>query len=276
MGKCLSEARRFFSVVSLVLLLLTLFGSHLPWMMISEEDHTHTWTITETHDGNSNTDDASFYMDMFFNLLSVESCQTFQEDSAFFYKGQEMCSVMTYDDSMNKYTTDTHDWDIYMESCESAGTAAFALIVVSVGMLVMVVLFATVKNVQRKCCPEAYERQHDKAKCLVPCCAALAPISALVAVILYFVQCIQDAQGKDVITAEDASEVKRKAEGYQGFWIAMAGAICLLFWWILFTFWFCNKRVASAEFAGASSRNMNANDTAPLNEDSDHEDSMNI
>lgn len=92
--KKLSEARRVFALAALVLLLLTLFGSHLPWLQISEEGHTHKWDITETHDGNSNTGTATFFMEMYFNLLSVESCQTFQEDSDFFYKGQELCSVM--------------------------------------------------------------------------------------------------------------------------------------------------------------------------------------
>ena len=72
------------------------------------------------------------------------------------------------------------------------------------------------------------------------------------------------------------SDVQRSASGYQGFWIAMSGSICLVFWWILFTVWFCNKRVARAEFAGAASHNIQSNDSAQqaltVGNDSDDED----
>ena len=53
-----------------------------------------------------------------------------------------------FDDAVDKYTVDTHDWDMYMDSCESAGITAFALIVIATSMLIVVVLFATMKNVQ--------------------------------------------------------------------------------------------------------------------------------
>jgi len=279
-GNRLSEVRRCFSIIALALLLLTLFGSHLPWMEISEEGHIHNWQITESDEGNSNTDTATFYMDMYFNLLSVESCQTFQEDSAFFFKGQETCSVMAFSDA-DKYTTDVHDWSMYWDSCESAGLTSFALITAALGVLIVVVLFATMKNFQRKCCPDAYSRQHGRAKCVVPCCAAFSPLSAAAAVVLYFLQCIQDAQGKDVVDADDLSDVQRSATGYQGFWIAIAGAVSLLLWWLLFTIWFCRKNVEIAEIGGMASGGMTTNDvdTQPINRVgaySDDDDSGNL
>jgi len=274
--KRLSEARRCFAVLALALLLLTLFGSHLPWMLISEEGHTHTWYITETHDNETNSDNATYYMDMYFNLMSVESCMTFQEDSDFFFDGQELCSVMSFDDAVDKYTIDVHDWDMYMDSCESAGITAFALVAGAVVLLIVVVLCSTVKNVQRKCCPEAYERQHGKAKCVVPFCAAFAPICAGCAVVIYYIQCIEDAQGQDVVTADDVTDVHRSATGYQGFWIALSGSVCLLFWWILFTIWFCNKTVARQEFAGSGPTRGNDAAQQPINQESDDDISYNM
>ena len=138
MGSRISEARRCFSILALILLLITLFGSHLPWMEITEA-HEHEWSITETG-GDSGT--VTFTMDMYFNLLSVESCQTFLEDSAFYFDGQVVCSVMPFSDA-DKHTIDTHDWSIYSESCESAGLASFILIVTAVSILVFVVLVAS-------------------------------------------------------------------------------------------------------------------------------------
>merc|ERR1719486_1842098 len=114
---------------------------------------------------------------------------------------------MAFDDA-NKNTVDVHDWSMYSESCEAAGLTSFALIVLSVSLMVIVVLMSTFKNIQRKCCPASYERQHSKARCLVPSCAVLAPVCAVLAVILYFVQCIDDAKGKDVVQADGLEEVQ--------------------------------------------------------------------
>merc|ERR1712228_1034221 len=52
------------------------------------------------------------------------------------------------------------------------------------------------------------------------------------------------------VTAENISDVQRSAGGYTGFWLAMSGAICLVCWWILFTIWFCNKKVGVTDFSG--------------------------
>lgn len=201
MGSRLSEARRCFSVLALILLLITLFGSHLPWMLIEEardDQHIHTWTID---DGETNENPTStFWMDYYFNLLSVESCQTFREDSDFFFKDQEVCSVMAFSD-YDKNTIDTHDWSMYKDSCESAGLTAFVLIIIALALFIFVVLFTTFKNIQRKCCPKAYQSQHGRAKCMVPTCAAFAPVCCIIAILIYFVQCINNAAGTEVVDA---------------------------------------------------------------------------
>eukprot|EP00485_Elphidium_margaritaceum_P000991 CAMPEP_0202694626 /NCGR_PEP_ID=MMETSP1385-20130828/8438_1 /ASSEMBLY_ACC=CAM_ASM_000861 /TAXON_ID=933848 /ORGANISM="Elphidium margaritaceum" /LENGTH=275 /DNA_ID=CAMNT_0049350505 /DNA_START=31 /DNA_END=858 /DNA_ORIENTATION=- len=271
MGSRLSEARRFFSILGFILLLITLFGSHLPWMEIAEEHHVHSWQIVE-EGGDSGT--ATFKMTMYFNLLSVEACQTFLEDSPFFFSGQEVCSVMPFKDA-DKNTVDTHDWSSYSESCESAGLTAFAMIVVAVSILALVVLISTFKNIQRKCCPAQFRAQQGKAKCMVPTCAAFAPVCAIVAIVIYFMQCINDAKGQDVVSADDVGDVERSASGYEGFWIALTGSICLLFWWILFTIWFCGKSTETpADFeAGSESRRTQSRDARQrLNQDSDPEE----
>lgn len=106
-------------------------------------------------------------------------------------------------DNSHKYTIDTHDWTMYMDSCESAGTASFGLICGAVLVLILVVLFTQFKMIQKKCCPHTYNTQHGKARCCVPCIAILAPLCACGAIIFYFIQCIHDAQGKDVVTANE-------------------------------------------------------------------------
>lgn len=264
-GSRLSEARRCFAVLAFILLCVTLFGSHLPWMQISEHDHVHKWVITEPTEEGDNTGTATYHMDLYFNLMSVESCQTFLEDSNFFFDGQEVCSVMSFDDA-DKNTVDVHDWSMYSETCEAAGMTSFALLVLSVSIMVLVVLMATFKNIQRKCCPQSYESQHGKARCIVPSCALLAPVCAILSVILYFVQCIDDAKGKDVVEAEGMEDVQRSAIGYEGFWIALVGSVCMLFWWILFTIWFCNKRVERADFAAGDHQMESAQPIVNLND----------
>eukprot|EP01083_Nonionella_stella_P305747 1067870_1 len=97
-------------------------------------------------------------MYMFFNLMSLESCQTFLQDSKFFYKGQFVCSTMAFAYSQ-KNSVDIHDWEMYRDACEYAGLTYFALLVSGLCIFVMVVLIATFKNVQRKCCPKIYESQ---------------------------------------------------------------------------------------------------------------------
>lgn len=76
------------------------------------------------------------------------------------------------------------------------------------------------------------------------------------------------------------SDVQRSAVGYEGFWIAMTGTICLSFWWILFTIWFCGKNVAQTDFeAGdAGTRSDSARTQSqkqPIAQDSDDEDDEN-
>ena len=44
--------------------------------------------------------------------------------------------------------------------------------------------------------------------------------------------------------------MKRSVSGYQGFWIAITGCVCLVFWWVLFTIWFCGKKAGNPEFNG--------------------------
>eukprot|EP01083_Nonionella_stella_P194187 716313_1 len=269
----LSEARRCFSVLAFILILVTLFGSHLPWMMIAEEEHEHKWTISE-EGGDSDT--ASFYMDMYFNLLSVEACQTFLEDSSFFFKGQVVCSVMPFSDS-DKNTVDIHDWSMYGDACESAGLTAFVLLIASIAVFTLVICISTFKNCQRKCCPKMYEQQHGRAKCIVPSCAAFAPIAAVCSIVLYFVQCINHAAGHDVVTADNVGDVQRSATGYEGFWIAMTGALCLVCWWILFTIWFCGKKVGQTDFSGGNAGALESDRTVrqkqPIAQDSDEENS---
>eukprot|EP01083_Nonionella_stella_P022191 61378_1 len=263
----LSEARRCFSVLAFILILVTLFGTHLPWMMISEEGHEHHWTISE-EGGDSGS--VSFEMDMFFNLMSLEACQTFLQDSAFFYKGQLVCSTMAFADS-HKNTVDIHDWDMYSDACESAGLTAFALLVAGLCIFVMVVLIATFKNVQRKCCPKIYESQAGRAKCMVPTCAAFAPLLSVGGILIYFMQCINHAAGTDVVEAEGLEDVQRSATGYEGFWIATAGTGCLVFWWILFTIWFCGKK-AHADFGGVTDSDRTKDQKRPISQNSDSEE----
>ena len=73
------------------------------------------------------------------------------------------------------------------------------------------------------------------------------------------------------------SDVQRSATGYQGFWIALGGSVSLVFWWILFTFWFCNK-TADVDFNGGTQAAGSVNDTASqrLNQNSDDEESRSI
>lgn len=272
-GSRLSEARRCFSVLAFILLLITLFGSHLPWMEISEGGHVHSWTISES---GGDSDTATFEMDMYFNLLSLESCQTFLEDSFFFFKGQVVCSVMPFEDAdKNTVDVELHDWSVYSDSCESAGMTAFVLIIIAIAVLVLVVLVSTFKNIQRKCCPKIYESQHNRAKWMVPACAAFAPICGVLAIVLYFVQCINNAAGQEVVHADNVSDVQRSATGYEGFWIAMTGSICLVFWWILFTIWFCGKKGGggSADFDAGSESSRTKQQREPIAQDSDEENS---
>ena len=204
-GSTLSEVRRCFSILAFILLLITLFGSHLPWMEIDEPDHIHTWSISEdVGNGQTESGDATFYYTQYFNLMSIESCQTFREDSPFFFDGQVVCSVMPFSDS-HKNTIDVHDWSMYSDSCESAGLTSFILIIAAISILVLVVLITTFKNIQRKCCPKMYESQHGKAKCIVPTCAVFSPICGICSILLYFVQCINNAAGTEVVEANELS-----------------------------------------------------------------------
>ena len=200
-GSRLSEARRCFALLALILLMITLFGSHLPWMEINEPDYIHTWKLTEQTEGETGDGDGTvtFYMTEYFNLLSVETCQTFiQGADPFYFSGQVVCSVMEYSDA-TRNTVDVQDWNLYSDSCESAGLTAFILVLTSVALLCLVVAIATFKNVQRKCCPKMYESQHGKAKCMVPACAAFAPLCGIIAILLYFVQCINNVKGTEVV-----------------------------------------------------------------------------
>eukprot|EP00483_Globobulimina_turgida_P012248 UN12270 len=181
---------------------------------------------------------------------------------------------MPFSDS-HKNTVGVHDWSMYSDSCESAGLTAFVLLISSLSIFTLIILISTFKNIQRKCCPKIYSQQHGKAKCIVPSCAALAPICGILAILLYFVQCINTAAGKDVVTAEDVGDVQRSATGYEGFWIGMTGTICLVFWWILFTIWFCGKKVGVTDFGGgnAGDSERTVRQKEPIAQDSDEENS---
>ena len=78
----LDECRRILFLVTLVLGIISLIGSEMPWVHITQpSDTVHTWNFITNSDNTNTTTTVSqscnFTMEIFLSLYSAEICQKF-------------------------------------------------------------------------------------------------------------------------------------------------------------------------------------------------------
>ena len=200
MGNRVNDIRRVILALCFFGLILSLIGSELPWVKITQSKPQNPLYITDTESCNATLNNntlptvtkLSFTIDVYMTLTSSQLCQTYISGKLPKYIGGadlsniKLCTSIAFNELSN-FMQDSSDWSDYSSKCGSSGGAAFFFIICALCIISVTMIINTFPHIVAKCCLDETSFKNKFCRSLV---AFIAPCCVTVGLIIYSSSCV--------------------------------------------------------------------------------------
>jgi len=247
MNKRVNDIRRCILAFCFFGLILSLIGSELPWVQITQSEAQNPIYVTSAASCNATLNNGSlpdvselkFTLDVYMTLASSQVCQLFISGRLPSYIGGavlkdiRMCADLDFDQVSN-FMLDVKKWDDYASACGSSGGGTFFFIIVALILMAATMLINTFPSLVRRCCEDMNATRNKVLRSVLAFCG---PLCVTFALIIYSTGCVNGDLG-DVLTKRGMDRT-----GSGGYWICCISCALLWVYWALFIFRMCDNEV---------------------------------
>lgn len=207
MNKRVNDIRRCILALCFFGLVLSLLGTELPWVRITQSTSqnpihivnmdTTTCNATLNNKTLPTISTLKFTIDVYMTLAASQLCQSFISGSLPSYVGGAnlkditMCTDLKFNQVSN-FMQDVSEWDTYSSKCGSSGGGSFFLIIAALVIMAVTMAINTFPKLVNKCCQDQNSFKNKFIRSLV---AFFAPLLVTFALIVYSLQCVKGDLG---------------------------------------------------------------------------------